>query len=193
MRTPEHSDLPAAHPRGHSRRARPSERFCGTKQRRTTLEGRRDAVPAVEEPPPVEHSRPQMLKIGALAAKAGLSRDTIRFYEREALLPKAPRTPAGYRLYSPEALERLHFIKQAQVLGLSLPEIRALLGGYQDTEECRQVKQLLAHKIANLDRQMRDMQALRALLSTYLTACERALQDGQAAASCPVLILLRTL
>jgi DNA-binding transcriptional MerR regulator len=133
-----------------------------------------------------------MLKIGALAAKAGLSRDTIRFYEREALLPKAPRTPAGYRLYSPEALERLPFIKQAQVLGFSLPEIRALLGGYQDTEECHQVKQLLAQKIANLDQQMRDMQALRALLSTYLAECERALHDGQVAAPCPVLTLLRT-
>ena len=70
-----------------------------------------------------QHTVSKLLKIGALASKAGLSRDAIRFYEREALLPQAPRTPAGYRLYSAEALARLRFIKHAQALGLSLTEI----------------------------------------------------------------------
>ena len=132
----------------------------------------------------------KMLKIGALASKAGLSRDAIRFYEREALLPQAPRTPAGYRLYSAEALARLHFIKHAQALGLSLTEIRQLLGGYQDPEECHRVKHLLEEKIAALDQQMRSMQALRELLSRYLGSCQEALRDGEAGGTCPVLALL---
>jgi DNA-binding transcriptional MerR regulator len=137
-----------------------------------------------------QHTVSKLLKIGALASKAGLSRDTIRFYEREALLPKAPRTPAGFRLYSAEALTRLHFIKHAQALGLSLTEIRLLLGGYQDPEECRQVKQLLEQKIAVLDEQLQSIRALRATLQRYLEACQEALRDSEVRAPCPVLALL---
>src|SRR5215831_15141824 len=136
------------------------------------------------------HTVSKPLKIGALASKAGLSRDTIRFYEREALLPKPPRTPSGYRLYSAEALARLHFIKQAQALGFSLTEIRHLLGGYQDAEECRQVKQLLEQKLAALDQQMRSLQALRETLQRHLEACQEVLRDSEANAPCPVLAIL---
>ena len=133
----------------------------------------------------------KLLKIGALAARSGLSRDTIRFYEREALLPQTPRNHAGYRLYSAEVLERLHFIKQAQALGFSLAAIRDLLHGYQDPEACHRVRQLLAQKIAELDQRMRDMQALRDTLSKYHAQCQKALRDGQASEACPVLTLLR--
>ncbi len=136
------------------------------------------------------HTVSKLLKIGALASKAGLSRDTIRFYEREALLPKPPRTPAGYRLYSVEALARLHFIKQAQALGFSLTEIRQFLGGYQDAEECRHVKHLLEQKLVALDQQMQSLQALRATLQRHLEACQEALRDSEANASCPVLASL---
>ena len=80
-----------------------------------------------------------MLKIGELASQSGLSRDTIRFYEREAFLPDPERTRAGYRLYSPDVVARLSFIKQAQALGFSLTEIRGVLDGYHDASECRQV------------------------------------------------------
>jgi len=137
-----------------------------------------------------QHTVSKMLKIGGLASKAGLSRDTIRFYEREALLPKAPRTPGGYRLYSAEALTRLHFIKHAQALGLSLTEIKHLLGGYHDAEECRQVKQLLDQKIAALDQQLQSIQALHETLQRYLEACQEALRDSEVDAPCPVLALL---
>ena len=133
----------------------------------------------------------KLLKIGALASSSGLSRDTIRFYEREALLPKAPRSNAGYRLYSTEVLERLHFIKQAQALGFSLAAIRELLNRYQDPEACHRVRQLLEQKIAELDQRMRDMQALRDTLSRYHAECQKALRDGQASEACPVLTLLR--
>ena len=131
------------------------------------------------------------LKIGALASRSGLSRDTIRFYEREALLPQAPRNNAGYRLYSAAVLERLHFIKQAQALGFSLAAIRDLLHGYQDPEACHRVRQLLAQKIAELDQRMRDMQVLRDTLSKYHAECQKALRGGQASEACPVLTLLR--
>jgi class 3 adenylate cyclase/DNA-binding transcriptional MerR regulator len=128
-----------------------------------------------------------MLKIGELASQSGLSRDTIRFYEREALLPEPQRTPAGYRLYSPDVVARLSFIKQAQALGFSLTEIRDVLDGYHDASGCRQVASLLSQKIAELDRRLRAIHTLRALLSRYLYVCKQALADGRAHEGCPVL------
>lgn len=128
-----------------------------------------------------------MLKIGELASKSGLSRDTIRFYEREALLPQPQRTPAGYRLYDPDVIARLLFIKQAQALGFSLTEIRDLLDGYHDESECRHVASLIGQKIAELDQKVREIQMLRTTLSTYLTECTAALATGRAQEGCPVL------
>ncbi len=58
------------------------------------------------------------MRIGELAKTAGVTPDTIRYYEREGLLPPPERTPSGYRDYGPAALEDLLFIKQAQALGL---------------------------------------------------------------------------
>ena len=128
-----------------------------------------------------------MLKIGQLAAKSGLSRDTIRFYEREALLPQPQRTPAGYRLYRSDVVARLSFIKQAQAIGFSLAEIRDLLDGYHDASECHHVSGLLSRKITELDRKTQEIQALRVTLSAYLTACTVALADGRAQDGCPVI------
>ena len=127
------------------------------------------------------------LKIGELASKSGLSRDTIRFYEREALLPEPPRTQAGYRLYSADVVGRLSFIKQAQAIGFSLAEIRDVLDGYHDESECRHVASLLSQKIVELDQKVQKIQALRAILSSYLTACTASLADGRAQGGCPVL------
>ncbi|MEE9148466.1 MAG: heavy metal-responsive transcriptional regulator [Candidatus Tectomicrobia bacterium] len=130
----------------------------------------------------------KLFKIGELATRSGLSRDTIRFYEREAVLPKPARTQTGYRLYQPEMVERLHFIKRAQALGLSLTEIKSLLDGYQDPEECTRVKHLLEQKIVQLAQKMREIQALHDLLRQYLEACQQALKHGRATEPCPVLL-----
>ncbi len=128
-----------------------------------------------------------LLKIGELASRSGLSRDTLRYYEREALLPKPERTQTGYRLYRPETLDHLSFIKRAQALGFTLAEIRDLLGGCHDTEECHQVELLLEQKIGELDQKVQEIQALRTVLNTYLAACKEALTSGRAQAGCPVL------
>lgn len=67
------------------------------------------------------------LTISQLARVAGVNLETIRFYEAQRLLPKPPRSPAGYRQYGPDAADRIRFIKRAQELGFSLNEIRELL------------------------------------------------------------------
>jgi MerR family transcriptional regulator, copper efflux regulator len=76
------------------------------------------------------------IQIGDLAKRAGVTVDTVRFYERRKLVPSGPRSGGGFRLFAPEVVERIRFIKQAQELGFSLDEIKGLLatGG---ADECR--------------------------------------------------------
>ncbi len=125
--------------------------------------------------------------IGELAAQGGVSVDTIRYYERRKLLPHAGRTNGGFRLYTPEAIERLRFIKQAQEMGFSLDEIGELLssGG---AAECQRVRDLLRAKLDELDERIRAMQKFHRTLADHLAACERELRLRGKAAHCPVIV-----
>src|SRR5262249_24712357 len=67
------------------------------------------------------------LRIGEVAERAGVTIDTVRYYEKRRLLPTAPRTEGGFRLFTADTVERVQFIKQAQDLGFSLDEIGELL------------------------------------------------------------------
>jgi DNA-binding transcriptional MerR regulator len=82
----------------------------------------------------------------------GITPDTVRFYERSGLLPAPERTPAGYRSYTPDALDRLRFIQGAQRLGLRLREIRDLLA-VRDTGTCpcEPAEVLLRRRISEVD------------------------------------------
>src|SRR6267154_3617472 len=110
-------------------------------------------------------------RIGELATRAGVSIDAVRYYERLKLLPRAGRTAGGFRLFGPESVERVQFIKQAQELGLTLDEIRGLLatGG---AEECRKVHDLLTEKLHELDARLNSMKKFRRVLARHLTECE---------------------
>ncbi len=100
--------------------------------------------------------------IGELAKASGTTTKTLRFYEEAGLLPAAERTPGGYRDYSPDVLPRLDFIRRGRAAGLSLAQIREVLdvrdGG---SAPCDHVRQLLDHRLSELDRQIADLQALR--------------------------------
>src|SRR6266567_6298599 len=67
------------------------------------------------------------LKVGAVAKAAGVGAQTLHYYERLGLLPRPKRSAANYRLYSPEAVRRVQFIKKAQVVGLTLEETKEIL------------------------------------------------------------------
>lgn len=125
------------------------------------------------------------LKIGELAARCGVSRDTIRFYEREGLLPRPQRTPALYRVYDAEDEGRLLFIRQAQNLGLTLYDIRKLvrLEQLRTPGECRRVATLLRERIEAIDQKVAELRAFRRQLAESLERCEKA--DGEA---CPVVL-----
>jgi DNA-binding transcriptional MerR regulator len=127
-------------------------------------------------------------RIGEFAALAGVTADTIRYYETIQLLPAASRTSAGYRLYDDNDLTRVRFVKQAQSLGLSLAEIKTLLTARGGAKECRQVRDLLRAKIIQLDQQVDVLRAFRRTLADHLEECERELQESGEAAECPVII-----
>jgi MerR family copper efflux transcriptional regulator len=127
------------------------------------------------------------LRIGEVALHAGVSIDTVRYYERRRLLPTAPRTEGGFRLFTPDTVERVRFIKQAQELGFSLDEISELLatGG---ARECQRVRDHLKVKLSEVDERIRLMQDFRKTLARHLAACERELSRCADDAVCPVLI-----
>ena len=130
---------------------------------------------------------PGELRIGEVATRSGVSIDTIRYYERRRLLPRAERSRGGFRLYGPEAVERLRFIKQAQEIGFSLDEIGDLLATGGATE-CRKVRDLLRAKLEEVDARIEAMRKFRRSLANHLTACERELKRRGDAARCPVVI-----
>lgn len=126
------------------------------------------------------------LQIGEVAKRAGVSIDTLRYYEKMKLLPKPMRSSGGFRLFAPEHIERVRFIKQAQELGFSLDEIKGVLatGG---AEECRRVRDLLKRKLSDLDERLKAMRDFRRVLTRHLSACEVELQQHKDSACCPVL------
>lgn len=128
------------------------------------------------------------LRIGELATRTGVSIDTVRFYERKRLLPRASRTVGGFRLFGAQTIERIRFIKQAQDIGLSLDEIGHLLQTGGGASECRSVRDLLSAKLAELNERMKIMRDFRRTLVNHLAACERELKSRGQRAQCPVMI-----
>jgi MerR family mercuric resistance operon transcriptional regulator len=116
-----------------------------------------------------------------------VSIDTLRYYERLKLLPRASRSSGGFRLFDDDIIERVLFIKQAQELGFSLDEIKGLLatGG---AAECRRVRDLLKTKIDELDTKLRAMKEFRRTLASHLSACERELRMRGQDACCPIVL-----
>lgn len=128
-----------------------------------------------------------LLQIGELARLANVSIDTVRYYERRKLLPRAHRSAGGYRLFSSDTVARVEFIKQGQELGFSLDEISGLLatGG---AEECRRVSELIQAKLAEVDQKLKNMRSFRKTLAEHFSKCKVELESKGINASCPVLI-----
>jgi DNA-binding transcriptional MerR regulator len=91
------------------------------------------------------------MQIGIVAKKVGLSADAIRFYERNALMPRPARTPGGFRQYGQRDIETLAFIRRVQGLGFKLSEIRGLLSlRGRRMQPCAPVRRRLQTKLADV-------------------------------------------
>jgi MerR family mercuric resistance operon transcriptional regulator len=125
------------------------------------------------------------LLIGELAERAGVNRETLRYYERRGLLKPRKRSPSGYRVYDAESAERLRFIKRAQTFGFSLDEISTLLRlRPENPVNCRSVLQILDRKVEELSKQIAEMKQFHRQLSRYRDRCRQAMVEG---APCPVI------
>ncbi|MBY0468110.1 MAG: Cd(II)/Pb(II)-responsive transcriptional regulator [Burkholderiaceae bacterium] len=118
------------------------------------------------------------MKIGELAQATATGVETIRFYEREGLLPSPARSSGNYRIYAPEHLERLAFIRQCRSLDMTLDEVRVLLR-FKDAPQadCGDVNGLLEAHIAHVAYRIRELKALEHGLKRLRGQCGRS---GQA-------------
>ncbi len=131
----------------------------------------------------------KLLTIGQLATQARVNVQTIRYYERCGLLTAPARLESGYRIYSPDVIRRIRFIKQAQKLGFTLYEIADLLAlSVQSEDVCDDVRQRADAKIQELDAKMGLLLAMRQVLQQLVTDCSQR----QLTTICPLLDALQT-
>ncbi|MGK7937204.1 MAG: heavy metal-responsive transcriptional regulator [Xenococcaceae cyanobacterium] len=130
----------------------------------------------------------ELLKIGELKARSGISVKTIRYYEELGLIEAAARTEGGFRLFSPEAIARLAFIKRAQNLGLSLQEIGAILQIHdQGKLPCKEVKQKLHAKILEIEQQIAQLQILKTQLISLIDTPPSLSKNQTNDVICPII------
>ena len=142
---------------------------------------------------PTQEPRPDVvLRIGDLAARAGVSVDALRYYERRGLLRPTGRRASGYREYPPEAAAVVRFIKRAQILGFTLAEVEELVRLRADARQpaaALAAREVAAAKVRDIDDRVRQLLALRGALAGLVEACEATCgPDGPpAAADCPII------
>src|SRR5687768_13450794 len=106
--------------------------------------------------------QPVLLKIGEVSKRSGIGIETLRFYERSGLLDKPNRTISGYRMYDASVIERLDFIKRAQVLGFSLTEIKQIIIEKRTGHSpCAEVREIVRLRLQELDERMKEMRRYR--------------------------------
>ena len=112
------------------------------------------------------------LSSSELARRGGINLESIRFYEKQGLLPKPPRTRSGYRVFSEESVRRVRFIKRAQELGFSLREIGELLALRFDSDtSCADVRKRAETKLSDIDQKIGDLKRMKKALARLTMAC----------------------
>ncbi len=113
------------------------------------------------------------MRIGELAKATGTKAETIRYYEREGILPAADRTDNNYRDYSDEHLAALTFVRRARKLGFNMAQVRELLAlSDHDEKPCEDVDQLVQQQLQEVERKIADLNLLRTELSQMARSCQ---------------------
>lgn len=121
-------------------------------------------------------------KIGDAAAATGISAKMIRYYESIGLIPQAVRTFAGYRVYGPDDLHTLRFIRRARDLGFSIEQIKTLLSLWQHRKPSAEVKRVALGHIAELEEKIRSLDGMRRTLVHLVEHCH-----GDHRPTCPII------
>jgi MerR family mercuric resistance operon transcriptional regulator len=121
--------------------------------------------------------------IGALSEQTGVNIETIRYYEREGLMPAPPRTSGGHRSYSEDHLKRLTFIRRSRELGFSMAEIRGLLALVDERSyTCGEVKAFTLEHTESVRSKISDLQRMEKMLVEIASGCE-----GGTVPDCPII------
>jgi MerR family transcriptional regulator, mercuric resistance operon regulatory protein len=125
---------------------------------------------------------PVDLTIGALSKQSGVAVETVRYYEREGLLPSAPRTAGGHRIFGEAHLRRLSFIRRSRELGFSGTEVRTLLGMVDGGYTCGEVRDLTLRHLVSVRAKIADLRRLEKALAAISSKC-----DGGGTPDCPII------
>ena len=132
----------------------------------------------------MEEFKVRPLTIGRVANVTGINLETVRYYERRGLLPKPPRTASGYRMFPPEARQRLRFIKRAQDLGFSLQEIRELLAlRVSPRTSTTEIRRRAEAKIVDIEGKIKTLNSMRKALLKLTQSCPGCIPVSE----CPIL------
>lgn len=131
------------------------------------------------------------LTIGKLADLTGTTADTLRYYERMGLIKADDRSKAGYRLYTPETVKVIRFIKGAKALNFTLAEIQQLLSlNTSDQASCADVVKVTEAKIQEAEEKIQELEAIKKVLSGLAKKCPK---DSTSTSACPILDHIKTL
>jgi MerR family mercuric resistance operon transcriptional regulator len=131
-------------------------------------------------------SRAENLSIGAIAKAAGVTVETIRYYQRRRLLGEPERPFGGIRRYTDAHIDRLRFIRQAQELGFSLDEVGELLK-LEDGAHCRAARALGERKLVDVQRRLAELRRIESVLKDLMERCRSV--DGRV--RCPLIASLQ--
>ncbi len=112
------------------------------------------------------------MRIGEVASQAAVNVQTLRYYERRGLVQPSRRSRSGYRVYDPEAVRRVQFIKRSQELGFTLHEIESLLELREGTGHCADVRAAAQSKIVDIEERVRGLEGMRRALQVLVDSCE---------------------
>lgn len=113
------------------------------------------------------------MTVGELAKRAGINLETVRYYEKEKLLPVPERTSGGHRIYTAEDVERLRYIQSAKSVGFTLRETRTLmrLREADPGDSCDDVMELARRKLSEIETKLAEMHSIRELLAGFINSC----------------------
>ena len=123
------------------------------------------------------------MNIGEAAKASGVNAKLIRYYESIGLIPEAGRTASGYRVYTPNEVNVLRFIKRARTLGFSIERIQTLVGLWQDRgRSSAEVKRVALEHVAELEAKIAELRSMSETLKHLAQACH-----GDDRPDCPIL------
>ena len=129
------------------------------------------------------------MRSSEVATKAQVNVQTLRYYERRGLLAEPQRTSSGYRVYTPDAVQVVRFVKRAQQLGFTLDDIEDLLhladGG---PDSCQEAKAMARSRIADLQRRIEELAGMRDALARLVDTCDQPRRKRE----CPILHDIQT-